>query len=321
MRRREFIGLVGGAAVWPIAVRGQPSGRIPVVGVFWAYPDAEDRLSFLKGLADLGYIPGKTFMLEERYANGAPERLDALAIELIGLNVDVLVSQAGKPTLALHRATSTIPIFFVGVDPVLQGWTSSLSKLGGNMSGFSQIAADTSAKRLQLLQKTTPAVSRVALLSDPTNMGASYELSQLSSAANELGLSFEVFDASTGSEIDQAFQKMQEQQLQAALAFSANFFSSERKRIAALGLRHRLAVMGPSKYFVEAGSLLSYGVDFPSLWYGSAYFVDRILKGERVGDIPVQQHKFYFCLNLRTAKALGIEVAPATRALADEVIE
>jgi putative ABC transport system substrate-binding protein len=321
MRRREFIGLVGGAAVWPLAVRAQPSARMPVVGVFWAYADAEDRLSFLKGLADRGYLPGKTFILEERYANGAAsERLDALAAELIALNVDVLVSQAGDPTVALHRATSTIPIFFVGVDPVLQGWTLSLSKPEGNISGISQISAETSAKRLQLLQKTT-AVSRVALLRDPTNMGAAFELSHLSDAAKEMGLSYEVFDASTRNDVDQAFQRMEEQHLQAVLAFSATFFSAERKRIAALGLRHRLAVMGPSKYFVEAGSLLSYGVDFPALWYGSAYFVDKILKGQRIGDLPVQQPKFYFCLNLRTAKALGIESAPAMRALADEVIE
>jgi putative tryptophan/tyrosine transport system substrate-binding protein len=325
MRRREFIGLVGGTAVWPLAVRAQQSGRIPVVGVFWAYADPEaeaaNRLSLLKGLADLGYIPGKTFILEERYANGVPERLDTLAIELIAHKVDVLVCQAGGPTVALQRATSTIPIFFVGVDPVLQGWTSSLSKPGGNMSGISQMSADTSAKRLQLLQKTIPTVSHVALLRDPTNEGASYELSQLSNAAKELGFSYEVFDVSAGNDIDQAFQRMEEQHLQAAVAFSANLFSSERKRIAALGLRHRLAVMGPSKYFVEAGSLLSYGVDFPTLWYGSAHFVDKILRGERVGDIPVQQPKFYFCLNLRTAKVLDIEISPAMLALADEMIE
>jgi putative ABC transport system substrate-binding protein len=325
MRRREFIGLVGGTAIWPLAVRAQQPGRIPVVGVFWAYADAEaaaaSRLSLLKGLAELGYIPGKTFILEERYANEVPERLDSLAIELIALKVDVLVSQAGEPTVALHRATSTIPIVFVGVDPVLQGWTSSLSKPGGNMSGISQMSADTSAKRLQLLQKTIPTVLHVALLRDPTNMGASFELPQLSYAAKELGLSYEVFDVSTGNDIDQAFQRMEEQHLQAVLAFSANFFSSERKRIAALGLRHRLAVMGPSRYFVEAGSLLSYGVDFPTLWYGSAYFVDKILRGERVGDIPIQHPKFYFCLNLRTAKVLGIEIPPAMVALADEVIE
>jgi putative tryptophan/tyrosine transport system substrate-binding protein len=321
MKRREFIGLVGGAAVWPLAVRAQQSGRIPVVGVFWAYADAEDRLSLLKGLADLGYIPGKTFILEERYANGVPERLDDLAIELIALKVDVLVSQAGEPTVALHRATSTIPIFFVGVDPVLQGWTLSLSKPGGNISGISQISADTSAKRLQLLQKTAPTVSHVALLRDPTNVGASFELSHLSDAAKELGLSYEVFDASTGNDIDQAFQRMEEQHLQAVVAFSANFFSSERKRIAALGLKHRLAVMGPSKYFVEAGSLLSYGVDFPALWYGSARFVDKILRGERVSDFLVQQPKFYFCLNLRTAKVLDLEIPPAMLALADEMIE
>ena len=325
MRRREFIGLVGGTAVWPFAVRAQQSGRIPVVGVFWAYADAEagaaNRLSLLKGLADLGYIPGKTFILEERHANGGPERLDALAMELIALKVDVLVSQSGEPTVALHRATSTIPIFFVGVDPALQGWTLSLSKPGGNISGISQISAETSAKRLQLLQKTNPTVSHIALLRDPTNMGASFELSHFSDASKEMGLSYEVFDVSTGNDIDQAFQRMEQQHLQAVVAFSANFFSSERKRIAALGLRHRLAVMGPSKYFVEAGSLLSYGVDFPALWYGSAYFVDKILRGEKVSDILVQRPKFYFCLNLRTAKMLGIEVPPAMLALADEVIE
>jgi len=134
-------------------------------------------------------------------------------------------------------------------------------------------------------------------------------------------LSYEVFDASTGNDIYQAFQRMEEQHLQAVLAFSANFFSSESKRIGALGLKHRLAVMGPSKYFVEAGSLLSYGVDFPTLWYGSAHFVDKILRGERVGDIPVQQPKFYFCLNLRTAKVLSVEIPPAMLALADTVIE
>jgi putative ABC transport system substrate-binding protein len=189
------------------------------------------------------------------------------------------------------------------------------------MSGISQMSADTSAKRLQLLQTTIPTVLHVALLRDPTNMGASFELPQLSYAAKELGLSYEVFDVSTGNDIDQAFQRMEEQHLQAVVAFSANFFSSERKRIAALGLRHRLAVMGPSRYFVEAGSLLSYGVDFPTLWYDSAHFVDKILKGERVGDIPVQQPKFYFCLNLRTAEVLGIEIPPAMVALADEVIE
>ncbi len=321
MRRREFIGLVGGTAVWPVAVRAQQSGRIPVVGVFWAYADADARSSLLKGLAERGYIPGKTFILEERHATEGPERLDSLAAELIALKVDVLVSQAGGPAVALHRATSTIPIFFVGVDPVLQGWTLSLSKPGGNMSGISQISADTSAKRLQLLQKTIPTVSRVALLRDPTNIGATFELSHLSSAAGELGLSYDVFDVSTANDIDQAFQRMEEQHLQAVLAFSANLFSSERKRIAALGLRHHLAVMGPSRYFVEAGSLLSYGVDFPTLWYDSAYFVDQVLKGARIGDIPVQQPKFYFCLNLKTATLLGIEIPPVMLPLADETIE
>lgn len=277
----------------------------------------------MKGLAELGYIPGKTFALEERYANDVPERFDTLAAELIALKVDVVVSQAGAPTNALHRATSTIPIVFVGAaDPIGQGFTSSLSRPGGNMSGISQMSADIPAKRLQFLQKTSPTVSRVALLRDPTNAGAPAELSQFPSAAKELGLSYEVFDASTGNDIDLAFQRMAEQHLEAAVVFNANFFNSERKRISALGLRHRLVLMGPHKYFVEAGSLLSYGPDFPTLWHGAAPFVDKILKGERVGDIPVQQPtKFSFCLNLKTAKVLGIEISPAMLALADEVIE
>lgn len=246
MRRRKFMALVAGTAVWPLAVRAQQSGRIPAVGVFWAYADAENRRSFLKGLADLGYIPGKTFILEERYANGgAPERLDALAVELIALNVHVLVSQAGKPTVALHQATASIPIFFVGVDPALQGWTSSPSNPASNISGISQMSADTSAKRLQLLQKTIPTLSQVALLRDPTSMGASYELSQLTYAARELGLSYELFDASTANDIAQAFQRMEEQYLQAVLVFSANFFSSEKKANSRPGIKTSVSCDGP----------------------------------------------------------------------------
>jgi putative ABC transport system substrate-binding protein len=328
MNRREFITLLGSAAAaWPVVVRAQQPRRLPVVGFFSAYGDAEaavpSRLSLLKGLAELGYIPGKTFIFEERYANEVPERFDALATELVNLKVDVLVSQAGAPTVALHRATSTIPIVFVGVgDPVTQGFTSSLSKPGGNMSGLTQMVADVSAKRLQLLQKTIPTVSHVALLRDPTNIGAPFEISALSSAARELGLSYDVFDASTVNDIDQAFQRMEEQHLQAGVVGAANFFNSERKRISALGLRHRLALMGPFKNFVDAGCLLSYGVDFPTLWHGAARFVDKILRGERVGDIPVERPtKFELCLNLRTAKVLGIEFPPAMLALADQVIE
>ena len=184
------------------------------------------------------------------------------------------------------------------------------------------MAADVSAKRLQLLQKVIPTVSHVALLRDPKNIGAPFELSQLSSAARELGLSYDVFDVSTRNDIDQAFQRMEDQHLQAGVVGAANFLNSERKRIAALGLRHRLALMGTSKYFVDAGFLLSYGPDFPTLWHRGAYFVDKILKGESVGDIPIERPtKFDFCISLRTAKVLGIEISPAMLALADEVIE
>ncbi len=298
-----------------------------MVGVFWAYPNAEvagaSRLGLLKGLAELGYIPGSTFILEERYAGDVPERFDTVAAELIALKVDVVVSQGGAPAAVLHRKTSTIPVVAVGIgDPIAQGLAASLSKPGGNVTGVSQMSADTAGKRLQLLKETSLTALRVALLRDPTNAGAASELSQYPSAAKELGVSYDVFDASTGIDIDQAFQRMEEQHLQAAVVFNAAFFNSERKRISALGLRYRLALMGPNKYFIEAGSLMSYGPDYPTLWHDAAHFVDKILRGERVGDIPIQQPtRFYFCINLRTAKVLGIEIPPAMLAFANEVIE
>src|ERR1700694_4928108 len=177
MRRRDFIGLVGGAAAWPLSAQAQQSGRVPVVGFFSAVASAEDfapsRLSFLKGLAERGYMPGKTFILEERYANEVPERVATLAAELVNLKVDVVVSQAGAAVVALHRATSTIPIVVVGIgDPVAQGFASSLSMPGGNVSGLTQMSVQLAGKRLQILQQVIPTGSRVALLTDPTNIGA-----------------------------------------------------------------------------------------------------------------------------------------------------
>jgi putative tryptophan/tyrosine transport system substrate-binding protein len=326
MQRRKFIGLVGGAAAWPVVVRAQQSKRLPVIGVLWAgnaEVEAPRRIPLLKGLAELGYVPGKTIILEERYPNEVSERFDTLAVELVNLKVDVVVVRGGSPIYAIQRATRTIPTVFVGVsDAVATGLVSDISKPGGNISGITQMNPETSAKRLQLLQKTIPTVSRVAILSDPSNQGGRNELSQLSAAARELGLSFEVFNVSTGNDIDQAFQKMEEQRLQAVICLSVNLLNSEPIRISSMGLKHRLAVIGPSKLFVDVGALLSYGPDFPALWYRAAYFVDKILKGVKVGDIPIEQPtKFDLSINLQTAKALGIEIPPAMLALADEVIE
>jgi putative tryptophan/tyrosine transport system substrate-binding protein len=327
MQRREFIGLVGGAAAWPVLAQAQQSGRVPVVGFFCGVASAEDfcpsRLYFFKGLAERGYVPGRTFILEERYANEVPERFVTLAAELVNLKVDVVVSQAGAPMVALHRATSTIPIVVVGIgDPVAQGFATSLSQPGGNVSGLTQMSVQLAAKRLQILQQVIPTGSRVALLTDPTNLGARLEVPLLSSAAKELGLSYEVVEVSAKNDFDQAFQKMEEKHFQAAEVSVANLMYAERKRIAALGLKHRLAVLGPFYYYVEAGTLLSYGPDFPTLWHGAAYFVDKILKGEKVGDIPMQEPtKFDLGINLQTAKALGIAIPPAMLALADKVIE
>ena len=326
MRRRDFIAVLAGAAVWSTLAEAQQAEHLPVVGILWAGDTesrADLRLAFLKGLAEFGYFPGKTFKLEERYANEVLERFDALANELVSLKVDVLVGGGGLPIYALYRATSTIPIVFVGVaDPIAIHLVSNLSKPGGNITGITQMSADISTKRLQLLQQTIPTLSHVALLADPVNLATPFELSHFSSAAKELGLSLEVFDVRTKNDFDQLFQTMEERHFQAVIPFTANLLYSKRKQISALGLQRRLAIIGPFYSWVEAGSLLSYGADFPTLYHGAAYFVDKILKGEKVGNIPVQEPtKFDLGINLQTAKALGIEIPPAMLAIADRVIE
>ena len=174
------------------------------------------------------------------------------------------------------------------------------------------MAPETAGKRLQLLKEVSVGVSHVALLQDPANVAAAIELSQYPTAAKKLGLSHDVFDASSGIEIDRAFQRMADQHIQAAIVFDAFFLHSERTRISALGLRHRLPLLGPSKTFVTAGSLMSYGRDYTALWQSSAHLADKVLKEEKVGDIPIQQPtKFEFYINLTSAKALGIEVPSA----------
>lgn len=325
MKRREFIAGLGAVAASSLFAHAQQS-RLPVVGSLWTAADADaaaaSRLPLLKGLAELGYEPGKTFIFEERFANEVPERFGVLANELVNLKVDVLISQAGAPLIALSRATSTIPIVAVGVgDPVAQGFASSLSKPGGNVSGLSQMV-ELGAKRLQVLQQAIPLKTPVALLTDLTNIGPRLELAELSGAAKKLSLPYEVFEVKASSDLDNAFQKMEEKGIKAVVVSFANILNTEKKRIADLGLKHQLAVLGPFYSYVEAGALLSYGPNIPVLWHGAAYFIDKVLKGERVGDIPMQQPtKFDLSINLQTAKALGIEISPALLALADKVVE
>ena len=328
MRRRDFIGLVGGSAAWPVAVRAQTSKRVPAVGVLWAYPNAEvagaSRVGLLKGFAELGYVSGNSLVLEERYAGyGGPERIDRVAAELAALKPNVVVSQGSQLASALHRKDPTIPVVATGMgDPVALGYATGLSRPGGNLTGFTQMAPETAGKRLQLLKEVSMAASLVALLQDPANIGAAIERSQYPAAAQKLGLTLDVFDASSAIEIDQAFQRMADQHIQAVNVFDLFFLHAERSRISALGLKHRLPILGPGKAFVESGSLMSYGPDYPAIWQSAAHVVDKVLKGEKVGDIPIQQPtKFEFHINLKTAKALGLTVPYNLLVLADEVIE
>lgn len=327
MRRREFIGLVGGAAALPCAVWAQQSKRVPVIGLLWSYANAEaasaGRVPMLKGLSDRGYIPGKTFILEERFANGIPERYEALSAELAGLKPDVIISQAGLPVLVLHRATTTIPVVVVAAgDPILMGLASSLSKPGGNITGTAQMNDDVLAKRVQLLRQAIPKASRFAYLNDPRNLGTRAETGSFQQAVAEHQVNSVAYDITSEDDIRNAFNNMKEKNVEVAIASGANFLSEKRKLIANLAIANRVALMGPFRFYADDGSLMSYGADLTALYYRTANFVDKILKGENVADIPFERPtKFDLCLNLKTAEALGIQFPSWMLTAADQIIE
>lgn len=327
MRRREFFGLVGGAAILPRSVWAQQPTRMPVLGVLWGYSNAEaaagGRVPLLKGLADRGYVPGRTFVLNERFAGSIAERYDILAAELVNLKVDVLISQAGAAVSALHRATSRIPIVVAAVgDQIALGFASSISKPGGNITGTTQLNGDVVAKRLQLLRQGVPTATNFALLNDPRNIGTRLETTSFKQAALDQQVSHFAYDITSDDDIMRVFDRMKENNVQAAIVSAANFLAERRKVIALSAQMNRIALMGPFKFFVDDGSLMSYGADLALLYYRTANFVDKIVRGENVADIPIEHPtKFDLCLNLKTAEALNIQFPSWMLTAADQIIE
>jgi putative ABC transport system substrate-binding protein len=329
MRRREFISLLGGAVVWPAATQALQPNKIPRIGILWhaATAEEEDALGFRPAIfasfAELGYVNGKSVRFEERYANEEAERFHSLAVELVRLSVDVLVAVTLPSASAAQRATSTIPVVFVGPsDPVGLKLVASLARPGGNLTGLSAFATELTAKRVELVKEVIPGVSHVALVYDPAVSNYKFEISESRTAAERLTLSFEAFEARNARDLEHVFAQLARRKFGAVLLGVSPVISREKKRISDFALAHRLPVIGWTDPFVAAGALMTYGPDWPALFRAVPPYVDKILKGANPAEIPVAQPtKFYLAFNLKTAKMIGVDVPPTMLTRADLVIE
>jgi putative ABC transport system substrate-binding protein len=327
MRRRHFIRLIGGAAAaWPLAARAQQSSnRVPVVGVLWHAGSAEEEEVYLSVLAkafnDLGYVEGKNIRLEHRFPAENPERFRILAQELVGLRPDVIIAVTNLGARETKRATSTIPIVVaVGFDPVGMGLVESLAHPGGNVTGLSLIATDLSGKHLELFREAVPSLSRVALLIDPTNTMKERTIQVHQAAAQALGISLRQVEILAPDDIEPVFAKIADDHDGIVRGLGSAQFNW-RARIGASALQHRLPVMTYVAEEVPYGHLMSYGQDLPDFFRRAAGYTDKILRGTKPADLPVEQPtKLKLVLNLKTASALGLTFPQSLILSADEMI-
>jgi putative ABC transport system substrate-binding protein len=327
MQRREFISLIGGAlATVPSVARSQQRKGIPTAAYLWHAGSAAEEEPYFgainEGFAKLGYIDGRNIKLLHRFPNETPELFRSMAAELVSLNVDVLMCGTIAASY-LRDATTKIPIVFMFVpDPVGMKLAKSLARPGGNATGLANFGRDIAGKRLQLLKELVPGLSRVALLTNPNQETARVFVEVMSAAADQLGLKLQTFDARSLDEMEPAFDAMVKAGMQAMAAAQGGTAFQGRAIIPKLALSRRIAMCAYSRETFEYGALISYGADQIEMCRRSAVYADKILKGEKPGDIPVEQPtKFEFLVNLKTAKALGINVPPNLQQIADEVIE
>jgi putative ABC transport system substrate-binding protein len=329
MRRRAFITLLGGAAAgMPFVSRAQqPAGRVYRVGYF-AITSRERSLHFMKafeeGLRSLGYRVGENVVIEYRFADGEMGRLPALATDLVGLAVDVIVSGNNVTTVAAMKATTTIPIVMTNsAEPVSAGLVASLARPGGNVTGFSSEPGDEiNGKRLEFLKDTLPNLSRVGILWNPDFAPNQDRLTSVREATQALGLTFVPAEARGLDALEPAFATMVRERAQALVVLSDGVLFNHRGQIGVMAVRNRLPAISAVREYAEAGFLMSYGIDLPDQFRRSAAFLDKIFKGAKPGDLPVERPtKFELVVNLKTATALGLTVPPSVLARADEVIE
>jgi putative ABC transport system substrate-binding protein len=319
--------LAGGLLAAPLSVEAQQAGKVVRVGLL-SYaasgPASAARWkAFRDQLRELGYVEGQNVIFESRWGDGQVGRLRGLAAELVDAKVDILVTAASEAALAAKQATSSIPIVTAtGVDPVELGLAASLARPGGNVTGVVSVSHELTGKRLELLKQLIPRASRVAILRDPANRSSVLSLRNAESAAKSLGVVVQRFSARGPSDLDAAFLSIKRARADAVLLGENTAFIVARRRIADLVLMHRLPMMVPAREYAEAGALLSYGTDYPDLFRRAAMYVDKILKGARPADLPIEQPtKFELVINLKTAKALGLTLPPSVLGRADELIQ
>jgi putative tryptophan/tyrosine transport system substrate-binding protein len=325
IKRREFIALIGGAAAWPLAVRAQqPIGKVRRLGILQPGAPPEPLVEAMRErLRELGYREGHDIVLEFRWAEGKFERLSQLAAELASLKVDVITTLSTPVAIAARKATTTIPIVFTGVgDPVGAGVVPSLARPGGNATGISLLATELAPKRLEILREIVPDMSPVAMLWNDTNPGMVLRAREAQDAAAKLHVTIQSVGVHDLVDFDSAFATIENGRTNALLVLVDPFTLQHRKRIVDFAAQRRLPAIYEAREFVQSGGLICYGPSLLAMQRRAAEYVDKIFKGAKPADLPVEQPtKFELVINLKTAKALGLDIPPTLLARADEVIE
>jgi putative ABC transport system substrate-binding protein len=323
-KRRAFITLLGGAAAWPLTASAQLSAKVYRIGFLGVFSEAEYRRyvdALRTGLRQLGYEEGRNITIHYRWAEAQYERLSDLAAELVKLNVDVIVTHSTPGALAAKQATSTIPIIANSGDPVAAGIVASLARPGGNVTGVTFFFAEVCAKRLELIKEAVPTLTRVAVLVNPANASTPIALAAMQTTATALGVELAPIEVKARDEIAAAIVMVSKERASALVAIEEPLFLSYPRQMAELAMRNRVAMIGFRPH-AQAGALMEYGVDTADLFYRLASFVDKILKGTSPTDLPIERAvKFDLIVNLKSAKALGIELPTSLLIRANEVIE
>jgi putative ABC transport system substrate-binding protein len=323
MNRRDVITLLGGAAAWPIAA-GAQQAVMPIIGLLGATTlvvESQRVAAFVQRLRELGWIEGRTIAIELRWAEGRNERFVEIAAEFVRLPVNIIVTQGTASVIAAKQATAVIPIVFAGLgDPVATGLVASLAHPGGNVTGLSGQLLGTAAKRVELLKELVPGLNRLAIMANVDNPGVILEMHEAKAAASALGLHAVILEIRRAEDIAPAFEALKG--MEALDVIADPLANTNRVRINTLALGARVPTMHSLREYVEAGGLMSYGASVPAQYRRAADYVDKILRGAKPADIPVEQPtKFDLVINLTTAKALGLDVPPMLLARADAVIE
>jgi putative tryptophan/tyrosine transport system substrate-binding protein len=326
IRRREFITLLGGAAAaWPLAARAQQPGKTPRVGYIRAGTPRNDpfREKFVRGMRDLGNVEGRNIAYEFRHYGDDAESIPSLIGDLLRAKVDIIVVGGSAAIRAAQSATQSIPtVMGAAADPLESGLIAGLARPGGNTTGLSLLSAELAVKRLEILKQVTTKAARIAILQQPSNPAHSLIIKELEPIAEVLGLTYRILQVRGLEDFEPSFASMRAWPADAILVLNDATFIASRAAMAAAAARHRLPLICGAREMAEAGCLLSYSASIKDMWYRSASFVDKILKGAKPADLPVQQGtRFEFVVNLKTAKALGFDVPPILLARADEVIE